>query len=338
MAALLLVALVLLGGCSPTNEDNRKLARAISASELEPRSFDYRAIGVNDSFDVKGSIQDDFRYKMLLSSGARELVQYVVRDDAVAVRLVDPKFGGRLANELGHPIVDAALKSGRWVVDPSGAPALFRRQAAAGTIKSGVSDPFVDTREALLTVSDGINEARRVKLFTLEDIEYRPLYDPWRYPDKESGEIRYDLLRPILPKTEGQASFGQGDQITPAQFRKTSVFVRRSRVETVCTLVDIEGHEEIQRLREQGLSSNRYLANVLKQIERGETSVPIQPRDVIFHLTYPRDVEVGLPSGAVIGKLDTFFSAFQQGVAAGVLRPRAGESNRDCVRTSNATS
>lgn len=334
--AALAGVLLLAAGCSPANEDIRELRRFVESSALKPRTFEYKTVSESDAFEVRGSIQDDFRYKMVLSSATGdELVQYVVQDDALAVRLIDPKFGERLANQLGDPVVDAALKAGDWVVDPSGAPALFKAQDLKAT---QATDPFSDTREALLTVERDIGEARLVKEFTLEDIEYRPQQDPWRYPETEGDEKRYDLLRPFLPKTEGQASFGRSDSVTIAQFRKESVFVQQGRVEAICSLVDVEGHEEIIRLRDEGLDSNPYLARVLRQIERRETAVPIEQRAVVISLDYPESVSVDLPSGAVIGKLETFISALQQGISAGALRPTSDVRVTDCLRPETTSS
>lgn len=328
-----LLCLIAFGACSPANEDIKELRAYLTSSGLEPRAFEYKALGETDEFEVRGSVQDDFRYKMVLSADGRELVQYVVQDDALAVRLADPEFGGRLANQLGDPLVDAALKEGKWVVDPSGAPALFK----ADDLKlAQARDPFSDAREALLAVERDLGESRFVKEFTLEDVEYRPQHDPWRYPDAEEEEKRYDLLRPFLPKTEGQASFGRSDSVTPAQFRKESVFVDDGRIEAVCSLVDVRGHEEFVRLRKEGLDSNEYLARVLRQIEERETAVPIEQRAVIVELEYPDEVSVGLPRGAVVGKLETFTSALQQAVTAGALRPDGDEQLTDCVRTEEA--
>src|SRR4029078_980266 len=128
-----------------------------------------------------------------------------------AVRFLDPAFGSQIAASLGHPTVDAALRAGKWVVDPSGAPPLFRRTTGSTTTAATgptaiVADPFQDTREALQTVRGYLGESRAVKECSIDDIEYRPQQDPWRSPAKSRGEVRYDFVRPVLPKTEGQAS------------------------------------------------------------------------------------------------------------------------------------
>jgi hypothetical protein len=333
---VVILALTLLASCSPQNEDVQELKGFLARSELAPRVFDYRALGPTDEFEVHGEVADDLRYKMVLSHEGRRLVQYVVSDDALAVRLADPAFGKKLANQLGHPTVDAALREGKWVVDPSGAPALFKKVAGQRGVSSG--DPFQDTREAIRVITEYITQARAVKEWNLEDIEYRPQYDPWRYPNKEAQEVRYDLLRQPLPKSEAQTLGGQtGDAAQIGQFRKTSVFVWRNRVREICSVIDIDGHEDIRALRERGLRSNPFLANLLKVIQRKETSVPIEPRISIAEVGYPDEVAVGIPAGAVRGKLETFVSAFKQGVTAGALRPTRRMSIDECRRPPGET-
>jgi hypothetical protein len=333
-AGLLLVVLVC-ASCSKSNEDAVELERSVARSELAPRTFSYQALGENDAYGIRGEVADDLRYKMVLSHEGRALVQYIVYDDALAVRLPDPAFGKKLANELGHPTVDRALREGKWVVDPSGAPALFRRLAGQRGISSG--DPFRDSREAMRVIGDYTADARGVKEFSPEDIEYRPQYDPWRYPDAQRDEVRFDLLRQPLPKSEAQTLGGQaGDAAQIGQFRKTSVFVKDDRVHEICSVVDIDGHEDIVRLREKGLRSNPFLAGLLALIKRKETAVPIEARTTIVTLAYADRVSIELPKDAVRGKLETFLSAFQQGVTAGALKPSRGTSIGDCRRAPDA--
>jgi hypothetical protein len=321
--------------CGKINEDAVELKGFVSRSELVPRVFDYQALGANDAYDVRGEIADDLRFKMVLSHEGRTLVQYIAYDDALAIRLPDPTFGKKLANELGHPTVDRALREGKWVVDPSGAPALFRKLAGQRGVSSG--DPFRDSREAMRVIADYMTDARGVKEFSPDDIEYRPQYDPWRYPDTQRSEVRYDLLRQPLPKSEAQTLGGQtGDAAQIGQFRKTSVFIRDNHVQEVCSVVDIEGHEDIVRLKEKGLKSNPFLAGLLALIARKETAVPIEPRTTITTLTYRDNVSISLPKDAVRGKLETFLSAFQQGVTAGALKPSKGASINDCRRPADA--
>ena len=325
--ALSAVLTVLLVSCGEGDIDAQTLRRRLVASEREPRAFVYRALSRNISFTARGRIEDDLRYAMTLGARGRDLIEYVVSDDALAVRLLDPALGSTLANELGHPTVDEALRSGRWVVDPSGAPPVFQAETVVGGETTG--DAFRDAREVFRFLSRAISEARNVRAFKFEDIDYRPAFDPWRYPSEARGEARFDMLRPFLPRQEDPAS---GGDVSISHFRKLSVFTTGNRIMHMCEFVDITGHEEIVRLREEGEDSNPFLARMLARILSNQTSVPIETRRVIADFEYAEVDPVVVPPGAVTGRLDVFMSAFQKAVSGGVLRPQGEESLEQCSR------
>jgi hypothetical protein len=52
----------------------------------------------------------------------------------------------------------------------------------------------------------------------------------------------------------------------------------------------------------------------------------------ITTLRYVDDVSIGLPKDAVRGKLETFLTAFQQGMTAGALKPSRAANVADCRR------
>lgn len=329
LVALLLTALAIASGaCTNPEEDADELRSFVRASEREPRSFTYRVVSEDQTFSVRATVEDELRYAMVLASD-HDLIDYVVRDDAVAVRLRDTGFGARLANVLGDPVVDKALKEGRWVVDPAGAPPLISSQVRAGEESSG--DPFRDARDAVRLVEQGMGSAREVKEFTLEDVQYRPALDPWRYPPKDGKEVRYDLLRPFLPTSEAQTLSGQGD-IGAAQFRKTSVFVEGRRIRQICSLVDVQGHEEFIELRRRGLDSNPFLKQLLGRIEKKETSLPIEERYIVAEIDYLKNASVAAPPDATTGKLETFLTAFASALEAGLLRPSGRPDTSECRR------
>jgi hypothetical protein len=332
--AVVVVALSLLGtGCRRTDYFEF-LRGVVTTSGNVPRAFTYTTLADDQAFTVSGESQDDLRYSMVLSQQGRDLVEYVIRDDSLSVRLRDPAFGGRLANVLGDPVVDAALREGRWVTDPAGAPSLIRSDTQGATESSG--DPFRDARDLLEFVTAVMSTGRDVRLFSLDDVEYRSQLDPWEYPDEEQGEERYDVLRPFLPTSEAAATAGsvQGSVGAP-QFRKLSVFVDERRVQKICSLIDIEGHEEFMALRERGLDSNPFLRDLLEQIREGETASPIEERYLVAGVSYPSRVEVSAPDDAVTGRLETFQTALRQGVTSGVLRGTGGVDVRECRRTAS---
>ena len=334
--SLALVAMLAVVACAPADEASHKLAAAATKSSLLRRSFVYRTIGKTDAYTMTGEILDDFRYGMTMSYGDRPLVRYVVSDDSLAVQLADPGFAARLANSFGSPTVDEALRAGKWVVDPSGAPPLFRKDTGkdAGKVESDTTgDPFRDVREAINSVRTFASQATKINEWSLEDIEYHPQYDPWRYPAIKKGEIRLDLIRPPLPKNASQTLGRRGDDASTANFRKTSVFVEKGRVEEVCSVVDVAGHEDFLALKQRGDKSNPFLARLRDQIDHNQLSAPIIPRDTVFNISYPKTVSVALPKEAVIGKLTTFVTAFDQAYTSGALRPTTATPKiTNCLR------
>ena len=330
MAVVLAAMAVVSGACSDPNEEAAELREFTRVSAREPRTLTFRSVSEEQAYEVHGTFEDELRYSMTLTTAGKPLVDYVVRDDALAVRLRDAAFGARLANVLGDPVVDAALKAGGWVIDPAGAPPLIRSEVRAGG--EAVSDPFRDTQDAVRFIEQAMGQASEVKEFTLEDIEYRSALDPWRYPSQDDGEARYDLIRPLLPTNEAATIGAQGD-IGPAQFRKTSVFVQGRRVRQVCSLVDVLGHEEFLQLRERGSESNPFLAALLERIQEEETAIPIEERYVFVDIDYPRSAAVQVPPDAVAGKLETFLTALEGGFGAGVLRPTGRPDTSECRRT-----
>src|SRR5207244_3410243 len=125
------------------NQDAIDLRNDIVKSSNLPRTFSERVVTADGAFFVDGRLEDDLRYAMLLkSSDGKPLVDYVVHDDELAVRLRDPAFGAKLANVLGDPLVDHALKAKQWVQDPSGAPAVIQASTISGAASSG--NPFQD--------------------------------------------------------------------------------------------------------------------------------------------------------------------------------------------------
>lgn len=336
LGAVLLAVCFIATGCNEVDYPAIVRSRVNKAGNLV-RSFSYQTVAKGQAYTVAGRVEDDLRYAMVLSFRGEPLVDYVVRDDSLSVRLRDAAFGGRLANTLGDPVVDAALKEGRWVTDPSGAPGLIRTNT--GGTKDSTGDPFQDARDVLDFVIETLASARDVRLFTLDDVEYRSQLDPWQYPDKDRGEERFDFRRPFLPISEARATTGQGGQssVGPAQFRKMSVFVLKGRVDRVCSLIDIEGHEEFLALRERGLNSNPYLRDLLEEIRKGTTPVPIERRYTVTEITYPPEINVEVPGDAITGKLEAFQSALKQGVESGVLQPTGRVDQSDCRRRDTET-
>jgi hypothetical protein len=263
---------------------------------------------------------------MMLSVGGVAVVEQIISDDARALRLPTPAaLEG--APAFGHPSVDAALRSGRWVIDPSGAPPLVRAEEGPG---QAVVDPFREALTAFGFVRQSVADAFEVREFNFEAIVYKPSQDPWGYPRRSRGEVRYDMARRFLPKTEDQIGGAQGD-IIPGHFRKLSAYVLDGRVYQVCSLVDIEGHEDFIKLKELGEGKgNPFHRTLLNRIRKGDTQLPIFELEHYITMTYPERVEIGLPADAHVGLLDGF-EQFQNESFADLLKPK-GEERPDLKR------
>jgi len=330
LAIVLLVLAVFAPACK-ANQDARDLRNDVGASVNQSRTYRIRVASADAAYIIDAKVEDDLRYGLeLLDPNERPLLDYVVRDDALAVRIRDQSFGAKLATSLGDPVVDKQLRSGRWVVDPSGAPPLI--QGATQVTGETSGNPLQDARGTLQFIATAMDQARTVRRFSLDDIEYRSKLDPWRYPSDSSGEIRYDLLRPGLPHSEAATIRGASGDVGPANFRKLSIFVSKRRVEEMCEYVDILGHEDYLALQQRGLKSNPFLATLFHRVLTGDTAVPIRTRYVVVTIEYPGSAAVDVPAGASAGKLTTFNSALQRAVAAGVLHPAGPVPTSECVR------
>jgi hypothetical protein len=329
--AFVLVVLALAGvSCNP-REDAQVLRRTVTRSANLPRSFSVRVVGTDAAYLVDAKLEDDLRYAMLLKSvTGKPLVDYVVQDDAVAVRLRDPAFGAKLANILGDPIVDRMLKERKWVQDPSGAPPIVQ-PTTAGQESSG--NPFQDARQLFIFMQTAIGQSQQIVKFSLEDISYKSRYDPWRYPDEEKGELRYDLRPPGLPHSEAQTISGRGGDIGPSHFRKLSAFVQRGRIDQLCEVIDIFGHEDYIALQQRGKGSNPFLASLFDRVLRGDTATVIHPRYMVVDVDYPETESVTVGPAAAPGKLTVFLAALQQAITAGALKPTSTADTSECRRT-----
>jgi hypothetical protein len=329
---LLTILLALAATSCKPNQDAVVLRNDVTRSVDQPRSFAIHVASNEAAYVVQGKLEDDLRYSMLLESATgKPLVDYVVRDDTLAVRLRDPAFGAKLANVLGDVFVDRELKGGQWVQDPAGAPPVIQRTASVGAESSG--NPFQDARQIFLFAQDAIGQAAAVSKFSLEDITYKSRFDPWRYPLDNGGEVRYDLHPPPLPHSEAQTIRGASGDVGPQHFRKLSMFIRGGRVDQICDAIDIVGHEDFIALKQRGMKSNPFLSALFDRVLKGDTAVPIRQRYMVVNVDYPQEAPVSVSSSAAPGKLTVFLAALQQAIGAGVLKPTVTPDTTECKRT-----
>ena len=280
LCGLLVAATLGLTACNGATDAEKRLREAIRNTEKLSNTFLYTET-VHDKTgdhetDVRGLVEDDFRYKARVAEDGKPVLDEVLNDDALAVRFLDPtqmsRFlrkpvkanqggsgvggngngngnsqgltapepsgrSGGAGDTPGEPSAAELLGTRRWVLDPAGAPSTF---ATASTDHTLGDDPIADARDVFAYVERAINEAVRVVEFSPESLEYRKAEDPFRTPAPHSGVIRYDFERPNLPKASQTG--GGANQVTPdtRHFRKMSVYVKDKRVIRVVEKIDVE--------------------------------------------------------------------------------------------------
>lgn len=299
-AALLAVLVIapLLSACGEPEDDEDRVLAAISRTDRLAYNFVYEDTrpvpGTQDvAFQqagqevvveggpqifgdslVQGVVEDDFRFKAQLSLDDQPTLEKVVHDDAVAVRLLKPDdlelFIDRAVidqvdTDTDRPgiSVGEALQSGRWVIDPEGAPQQLLGVSAER--QQGV-DPLLDALTTFDHVRAAIDRAESVQRFSEESLDpaYRTSEDPFPAPDEDSGVIRYDLRRPRLPAVGAIGASGQPDVAETEHFRKMAIYVDdEGHVIQVLETVEVSGRQ----VEEFRTYFNAFMADVTAEIE-----------------------------------------------------------------------
>lgn len=235
--ALLAVVGVLAVGpaCAKKNEDKKALQKLLQKSAHQVGVFRYSdqtpsTVLVPGSLaQVRGLIEDDFRYKARLTVDGVDALDEVVNDDALAVRFLDPSFVPKFTSSGGAPDIRAALSARYWVTDTTGAPSIGDAAVADRTI--GI-DPIVDALSIIDYANDAISAAANVHKFNAERLDYRPAEDPFPRPAPGSGVTRWDLDPPQMPRADAldQGSGGNAGLARAAVFRKMAIYIRDGQI------------------------------------------------------------------------------------------------------------
>jgi hypothetical protein len=338
LCGLLVAATLGLSACSGATDAEKRLREALRNTEKLSNTFLYTET-VHDKAgdhgtDVRGLVEDDFRYKARVAEDGKPVLDEVVSDDALAVRFLDPsglpRFlrkpsktrqggsgvggpgtggGGAASPEPaltggtpGEPSAADLLSTRRWVLDPAGAPSEF---ATAGTDQTLGDDPVADARDVFAYVDRAINEAARVVEYNPESLEYRKDEDPFPTPAAHSGVTRYDFERPNLPKASQTGS--GSNQVTPdtRHFRRMSVYVKDKRVIKVLEKIDVESRlKDLAQIYDTKFPADRpkpelaaIAVEALNVIRTGQGQDPIRMRDMEFSLKdLGTDVKVDMPT------------------------------------------
>jgi hypothetical protein len=282
IVSLLVIVGVLATGpaCAKKNEEKLNLQKLLQQSAHSSGVFRYSDQTPHSPFNagslvqVRGLVEDDFRYKARLTVDGLDALDEVVNDDALAVRFLDPSFVPKFTSRTGGDAATRAFLAARyWVLDDAGAPSIG--DAAVTDHVIGV-DPIVDSLSVVDYTLDAISAAAAVKKFSPEDIDYRPLEDPFPQPQQGSGVVRWDLVPPNLPRADTQNT-GQANGANLARvqnFRKMAIYVKDHRViqirEQIGAKFDLlnKFYDYILRLTES--VDKKLLPSVKKQLEQAK--------------------------------------------------------------------
>ena len=363
LCGLLVVTALGLSGCRGATDAEKRLREALRNTEKLSNTFLYKETvhgraGAHET-DVRGLVEDDFRYKARVALDGKPVLDEVVSDDAIAVRFLEPGAMTRFLRKSttarqsgsgvggsapapepaadaggdappGEPSAAEVLTTRRWLLDPAGAPAAF---ASADTDQKLGDDPIADARAVFAYVERAIGQAVRIVEFNPESLDYRRDEDPFETPKDGSGVIRYDFERPNLPKASETGS--GANQVTPdtRHFRKMSVYVKDERIIRVVEKIDVESRlDDLAEIYDTRFPTDRPQSEVaaiaveaLNVIRTGQGQDPIRMRDMEFSLKdLGTDVKVDMPTDTMKGSLALLQNRGRQADAAdGVLEAAA---------------
>lgn len=237
--------------CKNKDDQSQVLRAAIARTQHLANQFLYTVTTPKSSQEVRGIVEDDFRFKARVSLDGAIAYDEVVRDDTLAVRFGNPTLvqsfirTSEAADALGPTdfsgvTVSDALEAKRWVLDRRGAPAVA--SASAADTKLG-SDSVLDALTVLDYVSRASGEAFAVTRFDPEDLNptYRSSEDNFPKPQKGSGVERLDLAKRFLPPVSASGGRGESGYPRTLHFRRMAVYVKDGRIIDVREAIDLKG-------------------------------------------------------------------------------------------------
>jgi hypothetical protein len=277
LALVFVIGLLVLTACRRTQEDREEVLSFIARTEALAREFVYEAEEDGRSIEVQGVFEDSLRFHALLRIDGADVLEQVVDDDSLAVRVIDPTKIPSLAEgtAAGSTIILDALRSGQWVLDPSGAPPLTIR--VDEEIPTG-QDAVLDAAGALNYARLAAEQAAEVKEWQAEDLEpaYRPFEDHFPEGNPSAGIRRFDLVRRGIPRpTQELGTF----EVEPeaSMFRRMVIYVKDGRIFRIIEEVDIAGHPDFVDAKEQGKTQ---MLEFLEQIQALTGSRAVEEREM----------------------------------------------------------
>jgi hypothetical protein len=321
MRRLAFVALLSLTAvsCAGLTTDEQRVLAWLDELSTRPHQFSFVETAGGVEFRVTGTVEDDFRRTATLSLDGVDVMEQIVSDDGLALRVLEPDLARGLS-DLADPDSVTALESGQWVVDHVGAPDMFPPVTREGFVATGVG-PLMDAQYTLAYLERAIHDGSRVEEHNPDNPEYQPLDDPFSEItetelSRSQGFRRFD----IVPQSLASPAERGAEPPDVTHFRKISFFVRGDRIVKVLEEVSFE-RREFRRARE-GRAPEFYL-DLFDRIVAGGTQEPVRLRSMSYEITrLGVDSEVELPLEAHAGSLSGLLEAMgDQAVPLGAGPP-----------------
>lgn len=291
------------GAGSGGTRNRRVVASALDRVSDSSYSFDYRETLTDSETEivVTGVVADDLRSRATLEIDGKKVLEQIVSDDAIAVRVLDQKAAAPYVADVARQEKKAgdALKAGQWVVDQQGAPELIAPRTSENSIRVG-SNPLLDATNYLFQyIEDSMNagdQRQGVQEFNPDGVGYNPLDDPWN-DDAEAnlvdqGVRRYDISQPPLPRRTQRGS--EGAIASTNHFRKMVFYLDGRDLVEVKEQIDIRDRLEFRRAA-AGRAAN-YYTELMEQSLAGATREPIRQRQLEVSFEREDDISVSLPA------------------------------------------
>jgi hypothetical protein len=286
----------------------------MAATMQSPRSLLYRVDEAGVSTIVRAQVHDDLRYKASVTVNGTPSIEEIAVDDALADHLLDVPHVVESLRRPGMVTSQAfrdAAGRGAWMLDPTGAPSLLPTAGATKRVP-GV-DPVIDALTAFRHVDQALTDAGGAHRFNPDSLDYRPQDDP--FPRPKAGVVRYDFERPPLPRAEDAVGGGARAVPGPANFRRTSVYVRDGRVVEVREVMDVATRlKDVRRLYDLGIPANARIDQAigavvarLNELRRPTGGEPIRLRAIsLSFVDIGKPVSIALPADATNVDLSYF--------------------------------
>ena len=326
-ALALALAAPLLASCQSSDTLGLELHADIARTLAQSRQFVWTDRQLGFTQTVSGEYQDSYRYHLLYVADGQPTWEEVVRDDAVADRILQPTALLRYwADQKAHiqipPSSEAspALLARRWVVDATGAPAVPTVGQESTEYKN---DPFDRALLFLTDIDYLITQAPppEVRQYRPDDVTpvYKPTDDPFPAPAKGSGIVRYDVYEQPLPTLNSASPGALPAPPTASNFTKIAIYVKNGLVVEVRMTTDPV--DQLQNLVNnyhlalpKGLSLSEqeaYAQAAIQQLTRNQPGEPLflVRQETMVLQPLPVGTSVNLPTDAVQAKLNFLHSS-----------------------------